>query len=85
MNNERLLDAIESTGGAISNDLKEELLRGGEERDLVVSGLEGVMTRSYHEIRELKLAKGADSLRKAAFINAIDKIALSYLELGIFP
>lgn len=85
MNNERLLDAIESTGGNISHELKVELLQGGEERDLVVSGLEGVMTRSYHEIRDLKMRKGADTLRKAAFINAIDKIALSYLELGIFP
>ncbi|MFK7969656.1 MAG: Glu/Leu/Phe/Val dehydrogenase [Bacteroidia bacterium] len=85
MNNERLLDAIESTGGNISSELRADLLNGGDERDLVVSGLEGVMSRSYHEIRELKMSKGADSLRKAAFINAIDKIALSYLELGIFP
>lgn len=84
-NNSQILDAIESTGGAIDPVIKEELLGGGTERELVVSGLEGVMTRSYQEIRELKLAKDVDSLRKAAFICAIDKIALSYMELGIFP
>jgi glutamate dehydrogenase (NAD(P)+) len=44
------------------------------------------MVRSYHEIREIRMQnKKIDSLRTAAFVGAIDKIAVSYMNLGIFP
>jgi glutamate dehydrogenase (NAD(P)+) len=43
------------------------------------------MIRSYHEIREIKLKKNIDSLRTAAFVAAVDKIAVSYMNMGIWP
>jgi len=44
------------------------------------------MIQAYHEIRETKNKnKNIPDLRTAAFVSAIDKIAASYLALGIFP
>ena len=61
------------------------LVRGPDEIDLVNSGLEDTMITAYHEIRNiLKRTPGID-FRTAAFINAITKVATSYMELGIFP
>ncbi len=87
MSSHRLLGAIEkSTGNRISEDEKKILARGADEEDLVNSGLEETMISSYLQIREVKnQTKGCVDLRTAAFINAINKIAVSYLELGIFP
>jgi len=44
------------------------------------------MVTAYHRLREIHLQhrKSAD-LRTAAFIDAIDKIAICYSDLGIFP
>lgn len=75
-----------TTGGNISSDIREILVRGAEEIDLVNSGLEGTMVDAYEEIREvLKQRPILSSLRTAAYIVAIDKIAASYQELGLFP
>jgi len=60
--------------------------RGAEEVDLVNSGLEDTMVTAYHRLREVKLKHDSQfDLRTAAFIDAIDKIALCYADLGIFP
>jgi len=87
MSAHRLLGAIEkSTGQSISEDEKKLLARGADEEDLVNSGLEETMISAYHQIREIRknIPKVPD-LRTAAFINAINKVAVSYMELGIFP
>lgn len=82
----KLLSAMEKTSGKqISEDEKQHLAKGADEEDLVNSGLEETMISAYHQIRSVKHQKNAPDLRTAAFIDAIDKIALSYLELGIFP
>ncbi len=83
--NERIVRAM---AGAVGINLQDaELARvtaGADEIDLVKSGLEETMAGAYAEIREV--AKRLDTdLRTAAFINAIDKVAASYTELGIFP
>ena len=83
----RLLSAIEdATGKKFSEHEMMTLLHGAEELDLVNSGLEDTMIGSYSKIRDIK-AKHKDKidLRTASFINAIDMIAKSYMELGIFP
>lgn len=56
------------------------------EEDIVNSGLEETMVTSYNEIREIQ-SKHNDKidLRTAGLISAINKIAISYLEQGIFP
>ncbi len=85
--NRTLVDTIEkATGARLSADQRKLIVKGPDELELVNSGLEDTMIRSYHEIREIKVQnKKIDSLRTAAFVGAIDKIAVSYMNLGIFP
>lgn len=62
------------------------LIRGAEEEDLVNSGLEETMATAFQQIRSVHTANPKiPDLRTAALSPAIDKIARSYLELGIFP
>ncbi len=85
--NRRFLAAIESaTGRQFTEDELARLGPGADEIDLVNSGLEETMSTAYRQIREIQHRRGAGlSLRTAAFINAIDKIAVAYQEMGIFP
>ena len=84
---QELIDIIESTTGRKVSELERKtILRGPSEIDLVHSGLEDTMIGSYGEIREIyKNREGVEDLRTAAFVCAIDKIGVSYEELGIFP
>jgi glutamate dehydrogenase (NAD(P)+) len=83
----KLLEAIKTATGKRFSEAEEKLIvRGADELDLVNSGLEETMVSAFHEMRETKRRHPKmDNLRTAAFLNAIDKIARSYLELGIFP
>lgn len=83
----RLLKAIEgATARQFTEDMLATLAHGADEKDLVYSGLEETMSGAYQEIREIQLRlDGKADLRTAALIDAIDKIALCYLEMGIFP
>ncbi len=57
---------------------------GASERELVMSGLEDTMMTAYEQLHAVASEKDVD-LRTAAFMNAIDKIAVTYQERGIFP
>ncbi|HUF35724.1 MAG TPA: Glu/Leu/Phe/Val dehydrogenase [Gemmatimonadales bacterium] len=83
----RLLEAVETvTGRHFSTSELERLTQGATEEDLVNSGLEETMIGAYHPIRETWKRNGATvDLRTAALIVAIDKVAMSYEQLGIFP
>ena len=88
-NAERILRAVDQlTAEDFDAELLERLVErvsfGAGERDLVNSGLEDTMTYAYDEIREIREAKDVD-MRTAAFVSAIDKIAASYEQMGIFP
>jgi glutamate dehydrogenase (NAD(P)+) len=85
--NKTLVDSIESsTGKVIDTKSKKILMHGADEEDLVNSGLEETMIYAYHEVRDtMDKNKKIPDLRTAAFIVAIDKIANSYISLGIFP
>ena len=84
---ENIVNMVENmTGKKLLKAQKEALTRGAEEVDLVNSGLEETMIDAYHQFRTIwKKSKTVDDLRTAAFINAINKIADSYLAMGIFP
>jgi len=74
------------TGKRLSDKEKAAVVHGADELDLVNSGLEDTMINSYNEIRETLLADPKiQDLRVAAFVVAINKIATSYLQMGIFP
>jgi len=84
---EKLLRVIEdSTGRRLSDTERKTVARGADEIDLVNSGLEESMAVAYDQIREVwKTDSRIPSLRTAAFIGAINKIATCYAELGVFP
>jgi glutamate dehydrogenase (NAD(P)+) len=83
----RLLQVIEvATGHHFSEAERTKMVHGADELDLVNSGLEETMAVAYQEILEFKRSKPeVGSLRTAAFVIAIEKVARSYAELGIFP
>jgi glutamate dehydrogenase (NAD(P)+) len=83
----RVLQAVErATGSQFAPDEVARVTHGAGEEDLVNSGLEETMINSYYPIRERwKQQRGKADLRTAAMIVAIDKVALSYAQLGIFP
>ena len=82
-----IADAIESHSGVpLSPEQKRVIVKGASELELVNSGLEETMIRAYYEIREVKLSNPKiDNLRTAAFVCAIEKIATTYTNLGVFP
>jgi glutamate dehydrogenase (NAD(P)+) len=83
----RFVRALETlTGKTLSEDERRMMIHGSDEQDIVNSGLEETMVVAYHAIREAyKQDAGLGDLRAAAFRTAIDKIARSYLDLGVFP
>ena len=84
---ERMLAAIEkATGRDFPADERQRIARGADEIDLVNSGLEETMIGAYRQLREMMREDvRIKDLRTAAFLNALRKVATSYLELGIFP
>ena len=87
MANQNFVNAIEQINKTeLTKSQRDILIRGASERELVDSGLEETMITAYQQIREIKvLNPKIDTLRTAAFIGSIDKIAVSYKNLGVFP
>ncbi len=83
----RLVHAIEMAAGrSLEEAERRQVVRGASEEDLVNSGLEETMIEAFRQIRAVQIKNPKiDDLRTAAFVNAVDKIAVSYMELGIFP
>jgi glutamate dehydrogenase (NAD(P)+) len=76
----------EATGKRFSDGERRDFAKGPDEQDLVNSGLEETMIVAYDELVATKERDArVPDLRIAAFLNALDKIARSYRELGIFP
>jgi glutamate dehydrogenase (NAD(P)+) len=68
------------------DQIREHLVRGVDEVDLVNSGLEETMVTAFDEIWEIRQrTKGIEDLRTAAYVSAIQKVGSAYLELGVFP
>ncbi len=81
----RILESVEDpTGKQFPEDIMKDVATGAEEADLVNSGLEETMIFAYNEVRGEARRNDTD-LRTGAFISAINKIALSYSSMGIFP
>ena len=83
----QMLRAIETaTGRPFSDADRARIAKGPDEADLVNSGLEETMISAFQALLATKRSHtGVPDLRIAAFLNAIHKIARSYMELGIFP
>jgi len=85
--NTRILTQIEELSGKQVSDIERKLImHGAEEQELVHSGLEETMISATREIMELwKSNPAIPDMRTAAYVSAINKVATSYAELGIFP
>jgi glutamate dehydrogenase (NAD(P)+) len=82
----QILETVERlTGKTISDMEKSILTKGGDEIDLVRSGLEETMINAYHSIMNVYINEKIDNLRTAAFITAIRKVASDYISMGVFP
>ena len=83
----RILKALKTaTGTQLSASDEAEIIRPVDEITVVNSGLEEAMVDAYRHLRHTaSRVDGIDSLRIAGFHLAIDRIARSYLELGVFP
>ena len=83
----RILKTVErKTNGSFSEQELAAASQGADEADLVNSGLEDTMVTAFHTLREIRaLYKNEIDLRTAAFVDAINKIAICYQDLGIFP
>jgi glutamate dehydrogenase (NAD(P)+) len=83
----RLLRAIEvASGRKFSESERQSFVKVTDELAIVNSGLEDTMIVAYQDIREtLRRQPEMGDLRTAAFVTAINKVAIVYEELGIFP
>ena len=85
--NINIINQIEElTGKKVSATERAVIAHGPDEIDLVHSGLEETMITATREIMEIWNANPAiPDMRTAAYVCAINKVAHSYTELGIFP
>jgi glutamate dehydrogenase (NAD(P)+) len=85
--NAKILQEIEElTGKTVDEVNRKVIMHGAEEVDLVHSGLEETMITATKEIMDVWLSnKEIPDMRTAAYVSAINKVANSYAELGIFP
>lgn len=86
MNHHILGQMEELTGKNVSVKEREFIMHGADEVDLVRSGLEETMIGATREIMEIWNSNAnIPDMRTAAYVCAINKVATSYAELGIFP
>ena len=85
MRGRQIVQAIATmVGKPVPASFQQQLVRGADELDLVRSGLEDTMRQAYNEIREVFLSReGMPDLRTAAYVASLEKIALSYMEMGL--
>jgi len=85
--NRHILSQIENLSGKqVASTERDFIMHGADEIDLVHSGLEETMISATREIVDIWHANPAiPDLRTAAYVCSINKVAISYVELGIFP
>lgn len=85
--NHHIVDMVENLSGKkISPVERDFIVHGADEVDLVRSGLEETMIMATREIVDVwQKTPAIPDLRTAAYVVAINKVATSYAELGIFP
>jgi glutamate dehydrogenase (NAD(P)+) len=73
------------TGSKLPPTVKDELVRDADELDLVRSGLDDTMRLAYQQIsEELHSNNNVTDFRTAAYAVAINKVARSYLDIGVY-
>ena len=84
--NDLLLKVLESNGHKIPPAIAEELCNGPNELDFVRSGLDDTMRDAFQQIRDRFWSHDKiESYRIAAMAIAIEKVAISYQDRGVYP
>ncbi|QPJ64797.1 MAG: Glu/Leu/Phe/Val dehydrogenase [Candidatus Nitrohelix vancouverensis] len=84
--NQLILEAIQSSGAKVAQELIDRLKSGADEVDLVRSGLDDTMRGAFQAIRERYWSDDkVDSYRIAGMALAIEKIHTGYNAMGIYP
>jgi glutamate dehydrogenase (NAD(P)+) len=74
----------ELTGKSISDKLRNDIVSGASELDLVRSGLDDTMRTAFRDMRDvIKRNEKINDFRTAAYAIAVAKIAQSYYEQGL--
>ena len=83
---QHLIIAMESiTNATVPDWIKNEIVRGADELDLVRSGLDDTMRMAYQELSTvMKENDKIKDFRTAAYVVAVNKISRSYLDLGVY-
>jgi len=83
---QHMITAIESlTQQTAPEWIREEIIHGADELDLVRSGLDDTMRMAYREISAVRNSNSkVKDFRTAAYVVAINKIARSYLDIGVY-
>lgn len=86
MRGQKMLSAMETLAdNRLSAELREDIVRGAAELDLVRSGLDDTMRLAYQELhKEMHGNDAIDDFRTAAYVVAVKKIARSYLDIGVY-
>ena len=86
MRGQHLVTAMESlTEKAVPEWMKSEIVRGANELDLVRSGLDDTMRMSFQELKQTREGNDKiDDFRTAAYVVAVEKIARSYFDIGVY-
>ena len=81
-----IVAAIETmAANPLAASLKQDIVRGANELDLVRSGLDDTMRIAYRAILErMRRDDAVPDLRTSAFVTAIEKISSSYLDIGVY-
>ncbi|MCU7810013.1 MAG: Glu/Leu/Phe/Val dehydrogenase [Candidatus Thiodiazotropha sp. (ex Notomyrtea botanica)] len=74
----------ETTGSKVPEWISDNLSRGADELDLVRSGLDDSMRQAMQEIIDIRSRKPEiEDFRTAAYVIALQKLARSYLDIGV--
>ncbi len=69
----------------VPEDRLPRLIHGPREEELVIAALEQSMTTAYEKMQDFRRSRALPDLRTAAFLLAMERVAESYDQHGIFP
>jgi glutamate dehydrogenase (NAD(P)+) len=73
------------TGVRIADEVRDKMVRGADEIDFVRSGLYDTMRQGYCELRNVLVNNDqVTDYRTAGYVVSIEKIARTYLDLGVY-
>jgi glutamate dehydrogenase (NAD(P)+) len=73
------------TENLLTDRERADITRGPSELDYVYSALAETMSTAYQHVYETWKTYNTPDLRTAAFLFSLDRVATSYVALGIFP